>query len=515
MSQHTESRVKKTFLNARVNLIFYFLNLVLSFFSRKIFLDSLGADFIGLTGTLYNLLGFLNIVELGIGSAIGYVLYKPLYDKDQSQINEIISVFGYLYRWVGIIILVAGVILSLFLPLIFSDITISMPVVFAAFYSFLASSLIGYFINYKQTLLSADQRNYVVTAYFQTANIIKIIIQLISAYHTRNYYLWIIIELFFGIIYTFILNWKINQVYPWLKSDVRSGRELLKKYPRIKQLTKQIFVHKLGGIVQSQLTPFLVYAFDSLQCVAYYGNYTLLTTKLSGLFVNFLDSSRAGVGNLIAEGNKEKIMRVYWELFSIRFLFASIAAIFLYYLIPPFISLWLGGEYVMDNSILILVIINFVLGILRGTTEEFISGHGLYRDIWAPLAESAIFIVVALVGGWLWHLQGVLLGSIVSLLVIIYGWKPYFLFTQALHIPFRVYLSGFFKLLLCVIIGGGFFILFHELISFTSPSTSWLRLVVYSAIVGIVAVIIQFGVLYVGCKGMRDFVVRIKNHRMN
>ena len=64
MSQ--ESRVRKSLLNARVNLIFYFLTLALSFFSRKIFLDTLGADFVGLTGTLQNLLGFLNLAELGI-----------------------------------------------------------------------------------------------------------------------------------------------------------------------------------------------------------------------------------------------------------------------------------------------------------------------------------------------------------------------------------------------------------------------------------------------------------------
>ena len=56
-----ESRVKKTLLNARVNLLFYLLALTFSFFSRKIFLDCLGADFIGLTGTLQNLLGFLNL----------------------------------------------------------------------------------------------------------------------------------------------------------------------------------------------------------------------------------------------------------------------------------------------------------------------------------------------------------------------------------------------------------------------------------------------------------------------
>ena len=503
-----ESRVKKTLLNARVNLIFYFLNLVLSFFSRKIFLDSLGADFIGLTGTLYNLLGFLNIVELGIGTAIGYVLYKPLYDKNRSQINEIISVFGYLYRWVGIIILIAGVVLSLFLPLIFSDISISTPVVFVAFYSFLATSLIGYFINYKQTLLSADQRNYVVTAYFQTASIIKIIIQLICAHYTRNYYLWIFIEFFFGIIYTFILNWKINQVYPWLKSDIRSGKELLKKYPNIITLVKQVFVHRIGAFVQFQLSPFLIYAFASLQIVAYYGNYTLLTTKLSGLFNNFLSSSSAGVGNLIAEGNKDKIKRIYMELFSIRFLFAGISAIFLYYLIPPFITLWLGEEYVMSQSILILVIINFVLHILRGTTEEFIAGHGLYRDVWAPLAESGIFIVVALIGGSLLKLEGVLLGGIASLLIVVYGWKPYFLFRHALHIPLRFYILGFTKHLLCVTIGGIIFAIMHNLISHP-PTTSWFALIIYATSVGITLSTIQFAMLYIGSKSMRNVVSRL------
>lgn len=56
-----ESRVKKSLLNARVNLIFYVLILLISFFSRKIFLNCLGADFVGLTGTLMSLLNFLNL----------------------------------------------------------------------------------------------------------------------------------------------------------------------------------------------------------------------------------------------------------------------------------------------------------------------------------------------------------------------------------------------------------------------------------------------------------------------
>ena len=79
----SESRLKKSYLNAKVNVFFYLVTLFISFFSRKIFLEKLGDDFVGLTGTLQNLLGFLNLAELGIGASIGYVLYKPLFNKDE------------------------------------------------------------------------------------------------------------------------------------------------------------------------------------------------------------------------------------------------------------------------------------------------------------------------------------------------------------------------------------------------------------------------------------------------
>ena len=40
--------------------------------------------------------------------------------------------------------------------------------------------------------------------------------------------------------------------------------------------TKQLFVHKIGGFVQNQTIPFLIYAFVSLKIVAFYGNYTII-----------------------------------------------------------------------------------------------------------------------------------------------------------------------------------------------------------------------------------------------
>ncbi|MEE0985185.1 MAG: sugar transporter [Bacteroidaceae bacterium] len=505
-----ESRVKKSLLNARVNLIFYFLTLALAFFSRKIFLDGLGADFIGLTSTLGNLLAFLNLAESGVSAAIAVVLYAPLFEHNEQKIKEIVSVMGYLYHTIGKIILSGGLLLACFFPLIFPDAELGLPIIYLTFFSFLGSSLIGYFINYKQVLLSADQRNYVVAAYSQSANVVKILLQMGLAYYTGNYYLWVVVEFLFGILYSIILNWKIKQVYPWLVTEVKKGKALCKEYPDVMKYTKQLFIHKIGSVAYTQVTPFLVYAFASLQAVAYYGNYTLITSKLSSLLGNFLGGTNASVGNLIAEGDKNKILKVYWELMSIRFLFVGVAVFAMYHLLPPFIALWLGKEYVMSQTLLIIVLITFALGIIRGVTEEFLIGYGLFSDVWSPFVEAAILIIVAISGGNLWGLEGTLLGSVVSNIIIIYIWKPYFLFTRGLKISVKVYWIELVKYILSVSIS---FYITYALLQLVylqfNIFSSWIDWIIYAVILTLMLTFVIGSVLLLITKGARNLCLRL------
>lgn len=511
-----ESRVKKTMLNAEMNLICYFASFITAFFTRKILLDQLGAEFIGFTGTVGSLLSFLNLAELGIGTAIGYVLYKPIADGDRFKINEIISVLGYLYHKIGYIILGIGIVTSFFLPLIFPNTTFSWYVIYFGFYAYLTSSLIGYFVNYRASLLSADQRNYVVTGYFQLTTTTKVILQMILALYLRSFIVYLLIEFFFGIINSIILNWKINKTYPWLKSEVKLGRKLFKKYPEITTYTKQIFAHRVGGVVQGQLTPFLIYSFVSLPVVALYTNYTLLTQKIESLISATINSTGAAVGNLIAEGDKEKILKVFKELLSLRVFIASIVAACIFQFSSQFIGVWLGEQYILESHTVALIAILSGLNISRGVLDQFCYGSGLFADVWAPYAESLIMAIFAMTGGYLWGLSGVLCGPLASIIIIIYIWKPYYLFSKGFKISVWKYWQIFCAHLVVAIVAySASAYICEQVIRPFITATGWTGLIVEGALFLITISLFTFVCFYLTSKGFRNIVGRIKFFKKN
>lgn len=503
-----ESRVKKSLLNARVNLIFYFLTLALSFFSRKIFLDCLGADFVGLTGTLQNLLGFLNLAEFGIGTAISFHLYKPLQENNKEKINELISLFGYFYNKIGVIVSCSGIILSLFIPIIFKETIFTYGVIYFAFYSFLISNLIGYFINYRQIILSADQKNYLVAAYFQTGNIIKVIIQIALVYYYSNYYIWILVELIFNIIYAIILNWKINKEYPWLKTNKKNGVILSKRHQSVLKSTKQVFIHKIKDFLLTQSDQIFVFAFVSLKMVAYYGNYSLIITKVTQLFSTTLDSIGASIGNLVAEGNKDKILKVFWELMALRFFIAGLIIFLIYQSIEPFIQFWLGEEYILDHKILILLMINIFITLSRGTVDMFNNAFGLYGDIWAAWVEGIINLSVTIIAGYYLGIIGILLGKIISTFFIVILWKPVYLFKNGFKLPCKIYWKEVMKYY--VIFAISFLLSLHIVnIIKLDIGTDLIELSIYVIINVLIFILIYLSLLYASSKGMRNLFNRI------
>ena len=109
-------RTKKSLRNSVVALSLQIVTLLVGFFSRKIFLDYLGTEILGLNTTATSLLNFLNLAELGIGSAIAVTLYKPLFDQDRNAIREIVALQGWLYKRIAFFVLGGSLVLMFFFP---------------------------------------------------------------------------------------------------------------------------------------------------------------------------------------------------------------------------------------------------------------------------------------------------------------------------------------------------------------------------------------------------------------
>lgn len=442
----SESRTAKSIKNSSIGLIFYFINLVLQFFSRKIFLDYLGTEILGLNTTVTNLLQVLNLAELGIGSAVGFSLYKPFYDKDEQTINEIVALQGKLYRRIAYIVIAGSALLMCFFPWIFAKMQLPLWYAYASFGVLLFSTLLGYFVNYKQILLSADQKEYKITISYKSVVLVKILFQILAIrYWSNGYIWWLILEVVFAVIASIILNRTVNRTYPFLTSCSMSLKGLNEKYPAIQTKIKQVFVHKIAGFALLQISPIIIYAFASLSMVTLYGNYMLIVTGLVGFAASITNGLTASVGNFVVEEKNERIMSVFEELFSIRFLIAAVMCFGMITLTQPFIILWIGEEYLLPDSTLMIITAILFIQVSRQAVETYLSAYGYFSDIWAPAIEAALNIGLSILLGYFHGLNGILLGVLISLIIIVWGWKPIFLFRIKLKYGFRQYIKMYAK----------------------------------------------------------------------
>ena len=509
-----ESRVKKTLLNMRVNMITAFVAVVISFFTRKVFLDTLGPEFMGLTTTVNGLLGFLNLAELGVGASIAYFLYKPIYDDDRDCINETISIMGYLYRLIGGFILAAGVVFSLFLPLVFRATSFAWGIIYLVFYGQLFCSLLGYFVNYKaNTIFAADQRQYLVNGYFQLTQFSSMILQAVLAYYTRSFTLYVLVLVAFAIINSVILNWKFGQVYPWVEADVQRGKVALRQRPEILRYVRRVFIHQIGRFVNSSAMPVIIYGYASLSVVTFYSNYTLLNNRLSGFIWGALSGTEASVGNLIAEGDRQKIFDCYRELFSIKFYVMTFLSLCLVSLSSDFIAVWLGAGYVLPALLVGLICADFFLNLVRNTTDQFINGYGLKADVWVPICRVLSLGIIVLVGKH-WGLTGILVVPIVVQLTLTHIWKPYYLFRSGLQLPFRKYwLLVIANLLPFAVAYMVSVLVVRQLGLWDSIVTSWSDFVLKALCFALPLLLVSLPLSWMMSDGMRLFFRRVARRR--
>lgn len=484
------------------------IQIFIGFYSRKIFLEYLGDEVIGLNTALGNILSFLNLAELGIGIAMATSLYKPILYKDKKSIAEIITVQGILYKRIAILLCLLSIPVLILLPLFFPSTTCGILYAYIAYIVFLSGSIFSYLWNYRQVLIQADQKNFKLMPWIHGVRYTKIFSQIILLLYTPlGIWGWIGLEMVGNVATTYAINHVIYKEYPWLHKSSEPTKVLLNKYINLMTKTKQLFVHKIGSFVLEQTAPLIIYAFVSLSMVTYYGNYMMLIGYTVTLMNVIFEGMGASIGNLVAEGNKRHTLEVFWELFTSRIWIAGVVCFGLYLFIGPFISIWIGNKYILSETTLLLMIIGMFIRITRSVVDSFKNAYQLFADVWSPIAEATINLGCSILFGYLWGLNGILLGSNLSLILIVLLWKPYYTFKHGLKASWLNYYFQY-GLHLFILIGTAVTSFWCMKNTFYQTD-DYLYLALNLTTTIIMFIIITYFLLYIVTPGMRQFTNRL------
>ncbi|MGL5616053.1 MAG: lipopolysaccharide biosynthesis protein [Sarcina sp.] len=419
-------RAKNSLKNAKINLIFTLVTTILGFISRTIFIDYLGSTLLGFNTLIVGVIGVLNVAELGIGVAVSYELYKPLVDENYEKINEIMVIFKRIYSYIGIAILVMGLIFLPFLKgLIKNEIPYNQAVIY--FLILLIGTAGTYFFSYKQVLINADQKSYIVQEALGISNIIKSLFQIFVMVVFRSYLAWLIIFLVFSLGGNIYASYK-TQKYYGDKISFKSKEKttvIMRRNVSLKKNIFNIFFHKLGEIVIFQTDPIVISAFATLKETAIYANYTMVITALTTILGTIFNAMTASVGNLIASESNERAYEVFKE---IRFMINTIGIIIcfsLFMTVDKFISIWVGQQYLFSTPIVLIIIFNLYVQLTRNAIGTYKGCYGIYWDIWAPVIEGLINLVLSIGLSYKFGIIGVFIGTLASNIAIILIWQPY------------------------------------------------------------------------------------------
>lgn len=421
------SRTEQSIKNIISGLMSQIVLAIITLFTTKIIKENLGFEYLGLNGVFTNIISFLNLTELGIGSAIVFALYKPLAERNEDMIVSLMHFYKKAYYVIASIILILGLLLLPFIPKIVKSDLPNKYTVFV-YLLFLLNTVTSYLFTYKQSLITADQKNYIITTYTMFFSIFSKMLQLIVVIVWKNYILFLLVNIISLFLLNFFLSRKTDKLYPYLryleKKDLpKESRKL------IFNKTKAMFLHSIGYFVISGTDNIIISYFLGVVVVGKYGVFISIVNIVITFCNQIFNGITSSIGNFIVEKNSEECFYLYKKLECVTSCFQIFVAVCLSVLLNPFISWWLGEDALLSKNLAFLFSINTFITIMRKPIHVFKTASGLFeKDKYIPLLESILNIVLSLFFVQLLGAEGVLLGTIISSVIFPVITSPYIVY---------------------------------------------------------------------------------------
>ncbi len=485
-------RIENSIRNILFGLGGYILNILIGFVTRSLFIKVLGIEYLGINGLFTNILMLLNLTELGIGAAIIFSLYKPLADKDEYRVAALMNLYKKAYRMIGIAVLTGGLVLAPFLGVLIKDMP-DIPHITIIYILFLLQSVVSYlFFAYKSSIINASQNNYIISKYGYIYTICNGIMQVLLLLVTQNYILILTVQIGLDIMRNILIARQADRMYPFLKKyqDAKLQKEEVKKiYKDVYALS----LSKICNIVLNGTDNIVISYFLGIVPIGIYSNYMYLINSINSILNIVFTSITSSVGNLNVTSDEEKKYLIYRVMNFVVFWFYGFCAISFFELLNPFISIWLGEQYLFGNSIVFIIILNFYTAGMQYTNTIYKDACGLFWNTrYRSLCMAIINIVSSVILVQYIGIAGVFLGTIISRLTTNFWFDPWTIHKNVFNKSLKNYFYRYLMYTGSVIIAGVVTVCINKNIIYTPIITLTLRGIVCLVVPNLIFVILFF-----------------------
>ena len=463
---NNKNRTYNSMVNFVIGFICQLLIMIASFVSRTFFIKILGSEYLGINGLYTNILSILSLAELGIGNVLLFSLYKPIAENDEDKICGLIWFYKKIYIFISLSILIIGLLLVPFLKYIITDTTLCIKDLIFYYILFLFDSVSTYLFVYKSTLINADQKNYIVKKYTTYCVLLCKVIQIIILYISKNYYCFLICQIFFTILTNVILSIKADKMYPFLKNKSKISKN--EKRVIFNNIKATIF-YKLSNKLLNSTDNIIISLIIGTIMVGYYSNYYLIITALNSAILILSNALMSSIGNLNAKESEKKKKEIFFILVYIFHWIIAFCTISFIVLSKDFISIWIGKEFILNDYVLGAIALNFFIAGIEIPIWLYREALGLFDKVKGMIFLSAILnIIFSVLLGFFFGLAGILYSTSLAKIITTSWYEPKLLFNvkflssskKYFYKQLKLIFVSFVSLVLCILLG--------NIISFTN-----------------------------------------------
>lgn len=442
------NRTEKSMKNIYFALALQVITTVLSFVTRTILVKIIGIDLLGLNGLFTEVISALSLAELGIGSSIAYSLYKPVAEDDIYKICQLMQLYKKAYHTIAGITFFVGIGLTPWINYLVKAVDIDLSYIRIVYVLFVLQLSTSYLFSYKVALLNVDQKNYV---YSKISAVVKVVgtgIQIGLVLLTRNYIVYLVATIVISLSTNAITSVYVSKNYKYLNQVVDKIEKNEKK--KIFSNMKNIFIKSVSAKITGSTDNILISTLISTSLVGFYSNYNLVLNLIRTFVAQIYSGVFNSVGNMMVTEDNNRCERVFLRLNYIIYFIATIASVCVLNCMEPFITAWLGKQYLLERNVLIICSIMIYIEIICKPLWLIMEVSGLFSlDKYASIAGSSVNLVVSIILGIKCGIIGIFIGTCLTYIIQMVL-KAYFLY----HFRWEKSPFSYYKIWGFEIIGG-------------------------------------------------------------